>query len=121
MELRVPKCALKGLRLDDVMFNDEHNCAMVAVEEDNHFKWAIDYTDCGTVMSSNGTNVVTYENVLRTRLDYTGSVKPIMPLFHVPLKCEVDSSYDFVFHGGWHPDVTSFSATDFQILFILLD
>merc|ERR1711935_163869 len=61
-------------------------------------------------MSSNGTNVVTYENVLRTRLDYTGSVEPVMPLFHVPFKCTVDSTYDFVFHGGWHPDVTSFSA-----------
>ena len=113
MELRVPKCALKGLRLDDIMFNDEHNCEMVALEEDNHFKWVIDYTACGTAMSSNGTNVVTYENVLRTRLDYTGSVEPVMPLFHVPLKCTVDSTYDFVFHGGWHPDVTSFSAMDF--------
>ena len=110
MELRVPKCALKGLRLSDVKFNDDKNCGLVAIEEDNHYEWSIDYTDCGTVRSQNDTNRITYSNVLSTKLDYTGSVMPIMPLFEVPLKCEIDSTDDFVFENAWQPDVASFEA-----------
>ena len=51
MELRVPKCALKGLELSDVMFNDVDNCALSANEDGNHFVWQIDYNDCGTTKS----------------------------------------------------------------------
>ena len=57
MELRVPKCALKGLELTDVIFNDVTNCALTANEDGNHFVWQIDYNDCGTsksVSSSSG-------------------------------------------------------------------
>ena len=48
MELKVPKCALKGLELSDVMFNDAENCALTSTEDEGHFTWKIDYTDCGT-------------------------------------------------------------------------
>lgn len=48
MELKVPKCALKGLELNDVMFNDDENCALTSTEDGSHFTWKIDYTDCGT-------------------------------------------------------------------------
>jgi len=133
MELRVPKCALKGLELSDVMFNDVDNCALSANEDGNHFVWQIDYNDCGTTKSLNSslgvndwprslsgevnpssvtaeTGIISYANRLKTKLDLTGSVEPIMPLFDVPLQCDMHTSYDFVFAGAWHPDISSFSA-----------
>ena len=33
-----------------------------------------------------------------------------MPLFDVPLQCDMHTSYDFVFAGAWHPDISSFQA-----------
>ena len=79
MELRIPKCALKGLRLEDVIFNDQ-NCALIATEEDGFFNWSIDYNDCGMERHQNGTKI-TYSNLLRTKLDMSGSVYPNLPIF----------------------------------------
>merc|ERR1712176_290010 len=53
MELRVPKCALKGLELNDVKFNDEVNCDVETSEDVTHFSWTINYNDCGTTKSLN--------------------------------------------------------------------
>ena len=47
----MPKCALKGLELQDVMFNDVVNCGVSTNEDGNHFVWQIDYNDCGTTKS----------------------------------------------------------------------
>ena len=51
MELKIPVCALKGLELQDVKFNDESNCNAVAEQVGDHFHWVIDYNDCGTKKS----------------------------------------------------------------------
>ena len=54
MELKIPVCALKGLELQDVKFNDESNCNAVAEQVGDHFHWVIDYNDCGTKKSVSG-------------------------------------------------------------------
>lgn len=41
-----------------------------------------------------------------------------MPIFDVPIQCDMHTSYDFVFQGAWHPDVSSFSA-DIEVHFEL--
>ena len=48
MELKIPVCALKGLELADIKFNDELNCDSQAVRVGNHFTWNINYNECGT-------------------------------------------------------------------------
>ena len=54
MELKIPVCALKGLELQDVKFNDESNCNAVAEKVGDHFHWVIDYNDCGTKKTVSG-------------------------------------------------------------------
>ena len=51
MELKIPVCALKGLELQDVKFNDDSECNAVAEQVGDHFHWVIDYNDCGTKKS----------------------------------------------------------------------
>ena len=58
MELRVPKCALKGLELQDIMFNDDVTCGLTATEDGNHYVWQIDYNDCGTTKSVSFFNLI---------------------------------------------------------------
>ena len=48
MQLKIPVCALKGLELEDIVFNDDENCNKISARDGNFFTWTIDYNDCGT-------------------------------------------------------------------------
>ena len=41
----------------------------------------------------------------------TGSVRPILPVFDVPLQCDLHTTYDFTFDEDWFPQVSSFNAS----------
>ena len=56
LQLKIPKCALKGLELMDVIFNDPDNCNMITGDDGRFFTWTIDYNDCGTVKNVRITN-----------------------------------------------------------------
>jgi hypothetical protein len=137
LQLKIPKCALKGLELMDVIFNDPDNCNMITGDDGRFFTWTIDYNDCGTVKNVNSTRgnsteifpnalagvvggalaststegLIAYSNRLRTKIDETGSVFPILPVFDVPLQCDLHTTYDFTFEEDWFPKLSSYNAT----------
>ena len=78
---------------------------------DNHtLSYQITETTAKTCIQTAESGIISYANRLKTKLNYEGSVEPIMPIFDVPIQCDMHTSYDFVFQGAWHPDVSSFSA-----------
>lgn len=63
-----------------------------------------------TFIQTSDEGIISYQNNLKTKFIESGSVFPILPNFDVPLQCDLHTSYDFVFTGDWHPDVSSFKA-----------
>lgn len=57
MEVEIPKCALRGLTMDDITFNSglDGDCGVDKIVNGSHFHWKINYNDCATVrtVSSN--------------------------------------------------------------------
>ena len=51
MELQIPSCALRGLNMDDIIFNSgmEGDCGAVKNDNGTFFNWKISYNDCGTI------------------------------------------------------------------------
>ena len=46
MEIRIPKCLLKGLEFSDIEFNSPNCRAEKSMMEDN-MTWKMGYSDCG--------------------------------------------------------------------------
>ena len=51
MELQIPSCALRGLNMDDIIFNSgmDGDCGAVKNDNGTFFNWKISYNDCGTI------------------------------------------------------------------------
>jgi hypothetical protein len=51
LEIDIPKCALRGLELDDIIFNSglDGDCGAEKVNNGSHLQWKINYNDCGTI------------------------------------------------------------------------
>ena len=51
MELQIPSCALRGLDMDDIIFNSgmEGDCGATKNDNGTYFNWKISYNDCGTI------------------------------------------------------------------------
>ena len=57
---------------------------------------------------------MSYTNRLKTKVDEGLAVFPILPVFDVPLQCDLHTQFEFVFEGDYYPKLTSFQA-DIQV------
>lgn len=112
MEVEIPKCALRGLTMDDITFNSglDGDCGVDKIVNGSHFHWKINYNDCATVRTVDDEGVISYTNSLKTLINDNAAVFPILPMFDVPLRCDLHTQYEFVFHGDYYPKLTSFQA-----------
>lgn len=112
MEIEIPSCALRGLSMDDIVFNSgaDGDCGLIKVDNGTYYSWKINYNDCGTVRTVDDSGVISYTNSLKTLLNEDGAVYPILPIFDVPLQCDLHTRYEFVFHGDYYPKLANFQA-----------
>lgn len=112
LEIDIPKCALRGLELDDIIFNSglDGDCGAEKVNNGSHLQWKINYNDCGTIRTVSEDGTVSYTNALKTYFNDNGAVYPVLPMFDVPLRCDLHSKYEFIFHGDYYPTLTNFQA-----------
>ena len=74
-----------------------------------HYKWTIGYGDCGTTQTvDEDLGTVTFSNKMVTWIDQEAPVFPVVPEFDVDLTCVVSTKFEFVFHGDFYPELTSF-------------
>lgn len=111
MELDIPVCSLRGLAMEDMVFNSGKtgDCSPTMELNGTHYKWTIGYGDCGTTQTiDEDLGTVTFSNKMVTWIDQEAPVFPVVPEFDVDLTCVVSTKFEFVFHGDFYPELTSF-------------
>jgi hypothetical protein len=68
MSISIPKCALRGLSLEEVQFNSL-NCPQQSSSTDVMFNWTIGLNSCGTILSESSNGVIRYQNSLKTYIN----------------------------------------------------
>ena len=107
MEVSIPICLLGGLNLDEIEFNSE--CAP-GREINGKFVWNMGYNECGIERKKGEEGKLSFENNLKTRMDKTGYVFPVLPAFNIPLRCDQFTKVEFLLDGNFSAKVISIES-----------
>ena len=109
MRVAIPSCVLKGLEISEIGLKENTLCNVRKNLNTTHYYWDLDYDDCGTTKSVNG-KVSTYSNELSTIINHSAEF-PHIPIFKIPIECQIHSDNEFEFNGDFELTVDHLSST----------
>ena len=109
MKIAIPSCALKGLEIWEISLKENILCDVKIDYNSTHYIWEVDYKDCGTTKTVND-KISTFSNELSTIINYSGE-NAHMPMFKIPVECQVHSDNEFEFNGDFELTVDHLTST----------